>query len=614
MGLTVVLSNALSGMRSGQNGLDVLSRNVANAGVPGYHRQSLSVVDMHGANSAYARNGVVTRAFSQSLQLHYTRALSDSGFSSVRANYLDRLQSEMGKPGSAGSLDTAFAGFHLAMSQLAVSPEAYATRADAVAKAGVLAERLNQLSQHVQMLRSEAEDRIAGRVEDLNRTLQNLERLNGRIGDLGMDPTSRAAMLDQRDRLVSDVSALVDVRTEYRADGTVALMTRSGVGLLDGRASVLEFESAGMISANSRFDVDPDRSGVGALRLRTPAGLVLDLVQQNVIRSGELGGLIELRDRTLVRAQDQLDDVAAALAQALSTVETEGAPASSGGASGYSIDLATIRNGNDFELVFKQAGAERSVRVIRVDDPSRLPMEATDAAGNRIIGLDLAAGAAAVAPQLQELLGPGFDVSVTVGGELLIVDDGAADTTDVLGLATRTTVTANQGAGLALALFVDAGNVDFTDALDGAGQRRGFAARIAVNAEIAGNTSLLVQFGAGVSQGDDHRPDYLIERLDTMRFATYEPSGRPPDYRLAGGVSDIIGQVMDQQGGMAASALSQVESDDVVLEMLTTRMGAEYGVDVDEEMARLMQLQNAYAANARVLSTVQELLDRLMAI
>ena len=43
-------------------------------------------------------------------------------------------------------------------------------------------------------------------------------------------------------------------------------------------------------------------------------------------------------------------------------------------------------------------------------------------------------------------------------------------------------------------------------------------------------------------------------------------------------------------------------------------MQSEYGVDVDEEMARLMELQNAYAANARVVSIVQDLLDTLMAI
>ena len=37
------------------------------------------------------------------------------------------------------------------------------------------------------------------------------------------------------------------------------------------------------------------------------------------------------------------------------------------------------------------------------------------------------------------------------------------------------------------------------------------------------------------------------------------------------------------------------------METLGDRLDDEYGVDIDEEMARLMELQNAYAANARVL-------------
>jgi flagellar hook-associated protein 1 len=614
MGLSVALSNALSGMRSGQNGLDVLSRNVANAGVPGYHRQSLTVVEMQGSSSAYVRNGIVTRAFNESLQLHYSRALSDTGFSSVRANFVDRLQMAIGMPGGAGSLDTAFADFQGAMSQLAVSPDDYAVRADAVAKAGVVAATLNNLSAEVQTLRRETEAQLATRVGDLNRMLSSLERLNGKVGDPSIDPTSRSALLDQRDRMVAEIAAMVDIRTDYRADGTVALMTRTGVGLLDGKASVFEFQSAGALSATSQFNTDPARSGVGTLTLRTPAGLVLDLVQQNVLKSGELGGLIELRDKTLVMAQDQLDEVAAALAQAMSTVETAGTAASSGAATGFAIDLPAIRNGNDFKLSFMQAGVERSLRVVRVDDPSKLPMDTIDADGNRVIGLDFSGGATAVAPQLQALLGPGFAVSATVGGELQILDDGAGNTTDVLGLSTRTTVTATQGAGLALSLFVDSGNADFTNALDGVGQKRGFAARIAVNEDILSNMMLMVQFTSGGSLGDDDRADYLLERLDNMRFATYDPSGRAPAYRLAGSVSDLIGQTINHQGNIAATALSDADAQELTLETLTARMDAEYGVDVDEEMARLMELQNAYAANARVLSTVQELLDRLLAI
>src|SRR5690606_2461748 len=112
---------------------------------------------------------------------------------------------------------------------------------------------LNSLSSEVQNLRREAEAKIATSVDDLNNVLGTLEQVNARLSDSSIDPTSRATLLDQRDRLVAEVSTVIDVRVDYRTDGTVALMTRSGVGVLDQRASVLEFQSAGTLSATAQF-------------------------------------------------------------------------------------------------------------------------------------------------------------------------------------------------------------------------------------------------------------------------------------------------------------------------------------------------------------------------
>jgi flagellar hook-associated protein 1 len=55
MGLSASLSNALSGMAVGQGALEVVSRNVANAGTPGYHKQTLSVIETTGNGSSFAR-------------------------------------------------------------------------------------------------------------------------------------------------------------------------------------------------------------------------------------------------------------------------------------------------------------------------------------------------------------------------------------------------------------------------------------------------------------------------------------------------------------------------------------------------------------------------------
>ena len=81
-------------------------------------------------------------------------------------------------------------------------------------------------------------------------------------------------------------------------------------------------------------------------------------------------------------------------------------------------------------------------------------------------------------------------------------------------------------------------------------------------------------------------------------------------FRLSGTVGDLIAQTMDYQGS-AAAAGSDKDTQQLTLETLS-HAGCEYGVNVDEEMARLMELQNAYAANARVISMVQDLINRLM--
>ncbi|RYE08793.1 MAG: flagellar hook-associated protein FlgK [Hyphomicrobiales bacterium] len=614
MSLSASLSNALSGMNVSQNSLEVLSRNVSNAGTPGYHRQSLSVIDTVAGSSTYARSGSVERAFNRSLQVYYTNAVSDAGYAQARAQGLDRLQNYLGKPGEAGSLDTMFGSLQNALQALSTSPDNYATRATVVSQAQAMATTLNSLTRDVQGLRQEAETQMSATVDQLNLALTGLQRVNDRLGDLSGDSGSRTALLDQRDRLVSQISELVDVRVDYRSDDTVSLMTRSGVGLIDGSAATFSFAPTGALSAEKLFNVDPNQSQLGKLQLTTISGTKIDLVQQNVIQSGKLAALVDLRDNTLVTAQNQLDEIAASLAQALSTLHTAGAPANSGAQNGYALDLTGIRPGNDFVLSYTQGGVGKSVKVVNVDNPAKLPLDYLDANGTRVIGMNLAAGAAVVAPALQSVLGSGFTVSSS-GNTLTVLDDGVGNTTDVGSLTARTTSTALQDGTPALNLFVDRGNLDFTNNYAEQGQKLGFAGRISVNAAILTDNALLVKSLPTGSIGDPARADFLLDKLQTMSFASAQGNGSARgSYRLGGTISDLVAQTMDYTGGAAAFAISEDGTQQLAMESLTQRLDSEYGVNVDEEMARLMELQNAYAANSRVIAVVQELMNRLMEI
>src|SRR5690606_11782492 len=113
------------------------------------------------------------------------------------------------------------------------------------------------------------------------------------------------------------------------------------------------------------------------------AGLKIALVKQNVLSSGELAGLIQLRDNDLVQAQDQLDEIAAGLARSMSTKVTEGTQL----AGGFEVPIGDLKNGNEFSFSYTQGGVSKTVRVVRVDDPNKLPLDYIDSNGARVVGL-----------------------------------------------------------------------------------------------------------------------------------------------------------------------------------------------------------------------------------
>ncbi|MDB5588652.1 MAG: flgK [Devosia sp.] len=610
MGLTTSLNNAVSGLHVNQDALAVLSRNISNAGTPGYHKQSLNIIDYNSANSTYGRTAGINRAFNTSLQTYYTRQVSDTATSSVQANYLDRLQGVMGKPGSAGSLDTLFGKLQNSLQTLATSPDDYTARGQAVQTAQDMASNLNRLSNSVQDLRRETEGQIAVDVESLNGLLSSLQDVNSRMLDLGTGDASRAALADQRDRLVSSVSELIDVQADYRPNGTVALMTRSGVGIIDGAVSVFSFDSAGSLAATSQFDTDPSKTKTGKLTLTTPSGLKVDLVEHSVIQGGELGGLLTLRDKTLVEAQSQLDEIAGNLAQAFSTVQTPGTAIPNG----YSSNTTNVAPGNDLMLKVKVGGVEQTVKIVNTKQPN---VDYRDASGNRVIGVDMASGDAAVVSQLTAAFastanGPSLGVTVTANAGQL--DFTGAGTTQVTGLTKRSTSTGLQGQGLALNLFVDSDNGAFTNDLDGnPPQKLGFAARISINNAVLADNSLMVRAQAGQTLGDAARPNMMIDQLNSMQFVGGgNPASDKGQFQLSGKLGDIIGQVIGFQGSSTQKVLTQSSDRQLALDTIVQQMGVEYGVNVDEEMARLMDLQNSYSANAQVVGVVKELLTALL--
>jgi flagellar hook-associated protein 1 FlgK len=376
-----------------------------------------------------------------------------------------------------------------------------------------------------------------------------------------------------------------------------------------------------MIGPQSFWSADADERLVGTIRITSPSGYDTDLIADKAIRSGSIKAHLEMRDQTLVQAQAQLDEIAHALASALSDRTVPGTAAVSGAQSGFSVDLTELRNGNSISLNYLDgAGQQQRMTIVRVDDASALPLsnDFTSDPNDTVVGVSFANGMAGAVNALNNALGTtGIVFDNPSGYNLRVLDDGGVNPGTVQALSAKVTTATFDSGNLSMPFFVDAGLGSlYTNAVTAAGQQKvGFAARIAVNPTLKANPSYLVQYGAGVAAGDPARAEFIEQQLSAVSM-TFSPSTGigTASGPYNGSLSDFIRQAVSMQGAAAENATRLNDGQEVVLNALQARFAERSSVNVDSEMANLLVLQTAYGANARVLSAVKEMIDALMRI
>ncbi len=618
MGLGSVLTTATSGLGATQAGLDLVARNIANADRPGYTRKVLSIAEsvVGGRGNGVRLNGV-GRIADNFLSVRLRAESSELAATDVRTTFLNQLANAFGAPGSANALDTVFNKFTQSLQALASTPEDFSTRQGAVAQAQSLALSLRDLSAEVRSLRQLAEDSIGTAVEDINGALTQLERINQELRST--QSRGNPDLLDQRDTLLLGLSNHLDIRVNENADGSVSVATVNGLQLLGEKAAQLGFDRNASVNAQAMWSADPAQRDVGTITLDL-GGEPIDLIANGALREGGLGALVRMRDETLVEAQTQLDELAHGLALSISTKTVAGGAVTAGAQDGFDVDLAGLKPGDRVTLTYIETppGAERTVTIVRVDDPGQLPLSPDDTAeaDDQVIGVDFSGGMAAAATAIQTALGANFTVSNPAGSTLRILDDGAAGTIDIQSLDARIATTGLQDDGVGLPLVVDTGRNPpvYSGSFDGGAQKLGFAAWIGVNADIVTDPELLVRYQSSPETplGDTARPQALIDRLNAaMPFSAGTGLGsaaRPFEASIGGFVRGIV----SFQAGQAAQAASAHESQGVVTTALADRLATATGVDINTELAQLIALQNSFAANARVIQTASDLMTMLL--
>ncbi|MGD9741764.1 MAG: flagellar hook-associated protein FlgK [Dongiaceae bacterium] len=582
MSLTTTLYTALSGLQANQSALRVVSNNVANVNTIGYTRKIADpqsrVIAGQGAG---VQLGAIHRNVDAALAAEVRSTTTSLKGLELKQQFFERMQDMFGSLGSNSSVGTMITDFSNRLSGLTANPESVSLRLDAVASGVRLTERFNAMSRDTQQLRYEADRQIADAIEAVNTDLTNIQDLNDQITQAKLRNLPTGDLEDQRDLALSRISEKMQISTFTRENGEITVFTSGGRTLLDGQPQFLSHAAASGLQAAVTYPGGIDGIHLGGNDITAD------------FRSGSIAAAIELRDRTLPALTAQTNQLAAALRDEINRIHNQGTglPAATtltgsrpqtGTAASYAGPVTVALTNPDGTVAFS----------------GTLPAPAT---------LDAAGFAAALNTALAAL-DPG--ASASVSGGTVTVNGGSYG-------AVVSGGTIDPGGGQPSTNLSDFLHLnDFFVGNDATGAD--LAGVLAVRSDIRADPSLLSRgelrqdSGGGdyVGAGDHSVLDRIVAKFNAQIDFTAVGGLPSAGTTLAGYAANILAA-----NATAAAAIDHdVDFTTTMQQELDSRMSAQSGVNMDEELANMVVLQNAYAASARVVTVATEMFDILVSL
>jgi len=298
MSISSALSNAMSGLRAAGRTSETISANIANAMNPSY---GVREVDLSASEFGGVRIDSVTRNVDPALVAD--KRLAEAAFTNASdvSGFLNRVEELVGTPDEPNSLSARLSEFEKSLVTAASRPDA-PERLNGVVNAAIdIATLLQDASLGIQEARSVADRELGVQIERLNTALTGVEELNKQITKtivIGGDPS---ALMDNRQALVDEISALVPVRQVPRDNGKIALYSTGGAILLDSSAAVVEFSAVNQVTPYMTLG-GGSLSGlsINGIAVRTDSA-------RGALSGGSIAAQFEIRDELGVNAQSQID-------------------------------------------------------------------------------------------------------------------------------------------------------------------------------------------------------------------------------------------------------------------------------------------------------------------
>ncbi len=308
MSLTSALNTAQSIFNNTGTQSSVVSNNISNSSNSDYvRRQAMVTTSLNGAQVVK-----ISRAQEDALMRQWLKASAADSAQQTLLSGLTDLKSVLGGNDYETSPATYLSTFQQKLQAFRTSPSSAIAAQSAVTAAQDVTNSLNDATKSVQLIRQNADKEISTQVDTLNTLLAQFKTANDAVKGATASGGNPADALDERDKLLKQISSIVGVKTADRANGDMALYTNDGTVVFDTIPRAVTFVSQDTYTTGTKGN------GVYIDGVALTSGQGSTTTAQ-----GSLQSLLQIRDDVAPTFQSQLDEIAKSLVTMFS--ETDGA-------------------------------------------------------------------------------------------------------------------------------------------------------------------------------------------------------------------------------------------------------------------------------------------------
>jgi len=351
--LTATLAIATGALQAEQGALSATTNNVANANTPGYSRLVPVLVESDPVligSIAYG-TGVSLQSLQgirdPILQLRMQEEMQQQGQLNSFVSGMQQVQVNFNS--NTGDIGTQISNFFSSLDQLSTNPASLALRQGVLTAAGNLSTAFNNTAHALSAQQSNLNLSVNQAVQQINTLTSQIAALNSQISAAQGVSQNASAFIDQRDVLIGQLSSQIDV-SEIRSDNGITLTTSNGTALVVG---------------NQSFALSTGSTATGTQDVFAQGN---DITSQ--IASGQLAGLIQVRDQKIPSVLSSLDTLASGLANGLNAANRQG------------FDLNGAAGGNLFVPPPASGQGYGSSIAVAITDPALIAASSDGSAGS----------------------------------------------------------------------------------------------------------------------------------------------------------------------------------------------------------------------------------------